>query len=412
MIIWSDKAEGILKYSHNESVQRVCYNPKTDSLASCTNCDFGLWSPSQKAVAKYKLPSKVLSAAWSNDGQFLALGMYSGQISIRDKVGAEKVAISREAPIWTLAWSPWKDEPFDVLAVGCWDQTLSFYQLSGIQHGKDKKLGFLPNTLSYFGGGEYMLVGGSDREVGLFSREGGRLCSLTNGERPVGGSPNPNQKESNSKKERSAQNSDWIWSCKSRPNHNCIAVGDAGGNIKLVNLHFQTVHGLYRDRYAFREHMHDVIVVHLVTSQRVRIKCRDLVKKVAVYKDRLAVQLVDRIHVYDLSSSTVTGGENNSTLLSSSSSAAHTPTTTTTTLDSYDMHYRIKHRIYAEFPTSLLVVVSQNLVLCSGSALTLLDFQGTKVGAIHLGYMHAECTYTPITTILTHYLSNALCLVF
>lgn len=37
--------------------------------------------------------------------------------------------------------------------------------------------------------------------------------------------------------------------------------------------------------------MTDVVVQNLVTNQKVRIKCRDLVKKTAIYKDRLAVSL-------------------------------------------------------------------------------------------------------------------------
>jgi len=37
--------------------------------------------------------------------------------------------------------------------------------------------------------------------------------------------------------------------------------------------------------------MSDVIIQHLMTDQKVRIKCRDLVKKIAIYKHRLAVQL-------------------------------------------------------------------------------------------------------------------------
>jgi intraflagellar transport protein 122 len=41
--------------------------------------------------------------------------------------------------------------------------------------------------------------------------------------------------------------------------------------------------------------MTDVIIQHLITEQKVRIKCRDYVKKIAVYKDRLAVQLPDRV---------------------------------------------------------------------------------------------------------------------
>ena len=38
----------------------------------------------------------------------------------------------------------------------------------------------------------------------------------------------------------------------------------------------------------------------LITDQKVRIKCHDYVKKIAVYKDRLAVQLPDRIILYEV----------------------------------------------------------------------------------------------------------------
>ena len=41
VIIWTTKCEGILKYSHNDSVQCVAYNPVTQQLASCTGSDFG-----------------------------------------------------------------------------------------------------------------------------------------------------------------------------------------------------------------------------------------------------------------------------------------------------------------------------------------------------------------------------------
>lgn len=69
----------------------------------------------------------------------------------------------------------------------------------------------------------------------------------------------------------------------------CQAVGSQDGTISYYQLVFSTVHGLYKDRYAYRENMTDIIVQHLGTDQKVRIKCRDLVKKIAIYKDRLAV---------------------------------------------------------------------------------------------------------------------------
>ena len=83
--------------------------------------------------------AKILSAAWSNDGQHLALGCIDGRIMIRDSSGEEKVSISRHAPIWTLCWSP-STEAAELLVVGCWDQTLSFYDINGEQHHKDRKV--------------------------------------------------------------------------------------------------------------------------------------------------------------------------------------------------------------------------------------------------------------------------------
>ena len=72
--------------------------------------------------------------SWTNDGLHIALGLFSGHISIRDKFGEEKADVVRSAPIWTLAWNPvqTKQDPTDVLVVGCWDQTLSFYKAAAI----------------------------------------------------------------------------------------------------------------------------------------------------------------------------------------------------------------------------------------------------------------------------------------
>lgn len=49
------QAEGILKYTHTESIQALAYNPITQQLASATAGDVGLWSPEQKSVAKHKV---------------------------------------------------------------------------------------------------------------------------------------------------------------------------------------------------------------------------------------------------------------------------------------------------------------------------------------------------------------------
>jgi hypothetical protein len=73
----------------------------------------------------------------------------------------------------------------------------------------------------------------------------------------------------------------------------------------------------------------------------VRIKCRELVKKIAIYKNRLAIQLPEKILIYELYSD-----------------------------DSSDMHYRVKERMIRKLECNLLVVCANHIVLCQvGSSL-------------------------------------------
>ena len=81
--------------------------------------------------------------------------------------------------------------------------------------------------------------------------------------------------------------------------------------------------------------MTDVIIQHLLTEQKVRIKCRDLVKKIAIYRHRLAVQLPERVVIYELYSGEAT-----------------------------DMHYRVKEKISQKLDCTLLVVCTNHIVLC------------------------------------------------
>ncbi|XP_055325424.1 intraflagellar transport protein 122 homolog, partial [Sitodiplosis mosellana] len=124
-------------------------------------------------------------------------------------------------------------------------------------------------------------------------------------------------------------------------------VGCQDGTLACYNLAFNTVHALYRERYAFRENMCDIIIQHLVSGQKVRIKCRDLVNKIAIYRNRLAVQLPERVVLYELSSA-----------------------------ENQPMHYKVKEKIGKKFDCSLLVVCAQHLVLCQEKKLQSLDFSG------------------------------------
>ncbi|NWZ31225.1 IF122 protein, partial [Asarcornis scutulata] len=383
VIIWTSKLEGILKYTHNDSIQCVSYNPLTHQLASCSSSDFGLWSPEQKSVSKHKASSKITCCSWTNDGQYLALGMFNGIVSIRNKNGEEKVKIERtggvSSPIWSICWNPsriWAqvlhlfkrttsftvpatyiaessfsvipvketdfsfvsklsssvlngkisllDERNDTLAVADWGQKLSFYQLSGKQIGKDRALNFDPCCVSYFTKGEYILLGGSDKQVSLFTKDGVRLGTI-------------------------GEQSSWVWTCKAKPDSNYVVIGCQDGTISFYQLIFSTVHGLYKDRYAYRDSMTDVIVQHLITEQKVRIKGRELVKKIAIYKNRLAIQMPEKILIYELYSD-----------------------------DSSDMYYRVKEKIVKKFECNLLVVCSDHIILCQEKRLQCLSFSGVK----------------------------------
>ncbi|OWK02456.1 hypothetical protein Celaphus_00010646, partial [Cervus elaphus hippelaphus] len=289
VIIWTSKLEGILKYTHNDSIQCVSYNPITHQLASCSSSDIG---------------------------------------SIRNKSGEEKVKIERPggslAPIWSICWNPSREERNDILAVADWGQKLSFYQLSGKQIGKDHSLNFDPCCISYFTKGEYILLGGSDKQASLFTKDGVRLGAI-------------------------GEQISWVWTCKVKPDSNYVVVGCQDGTISFYQLIFSTVHGLYKDRYAYRDSMTDVIVQHLITEQKVRIKCKELVKKIAIYKNRLAIQLPEKILVYELYSE-----------------------------DPLDMRYRVKEKIARKFECNLLVVCANHIILCQERRLQCLSFRGVK----------------------------------
>ena len=328
VVIWTHEMEGVLKFTHNESIQALAYNPVTLQLASCSTQDFGLWCGEQKNVVKSKLSARATCCAWTHDGQYLAIGLYSGVVSVRQRSGDEKLTIQRPGghPVWCLSWSPSYGDQYGILTVGDWGQKLSFYQLNGRQIGKDKNLGFDPCCLSYFCNGDFILVSGSNKELTVYSREGIRLISI-------------------------ASEDSWVWSAAGHPEQQNAVVGTNNGTISFYSVSISMVHGLYKDRYAYRENLTDVVVQHLVTDQVVKIKCRDMVKRVAIYKQRLAVVLAEQLIVYEL-----VGDDPSS-----------------------DMDYKVKERILRKFDCSLLVICSQHVVLCQEDRLQLVGFAGEQV---------------------------------
>lgn len=160
----------------------MAFNPVSHQLASCATSDFALWSADQKAVQKYKIASRINCCAWTNDGQYLALGLANGTVSMRNKAGEEKGKIERpggaNSPIYGVAWNPVSQGNADTICVVDWAQTMSFYSLGGQIVGKDRALGFDPLAVTYFPDGEFVTVTGCNKALQLFTRDGIRLGML------------------------------------------------------------------------------------------------------------------------------------------------------------------------------------------------------------------------------------------
>jgi intraflagellar transport protein 122 len=127
--------------------------------------------------------------------------------------------------------------------------------------------------------------------------------------------------------------------------------------------------------------MTDVIVQHLMTEQKVRIKTRDVVQKIALYRDRLAVQLSDRLIIYELASSSSTSAvssEDKTGPTAAQPHHHHSSNARPSSSSLYDMHYRVRERIQKHFPCSLLAVAAYHFILCHQTKIQQFNFQGVK----------------------------------
>ncbi|EJD73786.1 hypothetical protein LOAG_18816 [Loa loa] len=190
---------------------------------------------------------------------------------------------------------------------------------------EDKKLGYDPTAIEFFNYSQFLIMCGSNRQVTLYSREGTTLGTV-------------------------AQMDAWVWTVKARPNTNAIVVGCVDGTLACYQLMFSTVHGLHKERYAYRENMTEVVVQQLANQTSIKIYCNDLVRKVAVYYNRLAVQLTGRVEIYRLMIER----------------------------DGGQLEYRLVEQINRAFECSLLVICAHHLILCQERRLQCYDHKGLK----------------------------------
>eukprot|EP00041_Stephanoeca_diplocostata_P034387 m.1171057 g.1171057 ORF g.1171057 m.1171057 type:complete len:1193 (+) comp24511_c0_seq1:191-3769(+) len=326
VIIWNELYEGELQFSHNDAIQCIAFSPTTHRLITCSSTDFGFWATNLKSVPKVKVASRICCCAWTNDGRYVALGMANGVVSIRDENGDERSVIRRpgDTPVWSVAWNPSKTLKTDELVVCDWNQRVSFYMLSGRPIRNERALDYDPCAAAYFSEGDFLVMGGSDKKLSLHTPTGVKLHTI-------------------------CEQEGWIWTCATRPGQRYVAVGCSDGTIAMYQLIFSTVHGLYKNQYAYRNLMTDVVLQDLETTAETRIKCKDLVKKIAIYKNSLAVLLPKQINIYEL----------------------------------YEEDGKIKAKLPAmkikeAFECTLLVVCSRNVILGNDRRLLCVSFTGKR----------------------------------
>ncbi|KAF1756874.1 hypothetical protein GCK72_013328 [Caenorhabditis remanei] len=344
VILWNEKHEGYLRYSHTDVIQSMVFNPVNLILLTCALNEFGLWSTTNKNVVKQRSNTRCCSCAWNTDGTVYAIGHGDGTVALRKGTIVTEEAsmiIQRDStePVWGIAFSSNKlFAPKDsqgnptnideIMAVIDWSKTLSFYTMEG-ELKESRQLDFEPHCIKYCIQGEYLLIGGSDRKLKIYTRTGVLLSTV-------------------------AQMDHWIWSVAVRPNTNTIAMGCVDGTIACYNLIFSTVHCVDHARYAVRKSMTDVYVQNLEYRTSSNIRCQDLVKKMSLYDTKLAIQLSDKIQIYKQSSG-----------LNKQERRKY-------------LKYTLQDTIRKDLEFSLMVVTHGHLVVCNEDKLECYDFKGIK----------------------------------
>ena len=138
VIIWKSNGQGIIKYTHAWPIQTISYSPNSNCLLSCSENDYGIWSPDQKNVSKEKLNSKILCSSWSFNGQLFGFGLENGHIIIKKVNGGEVIRMEKNSPVWCLKFLPSNNfskqesiQSYKIdyeIIVGCWDKSLTIYK--------------------------------------------------------------------------------------------------------------------------------------------------------------------------------------------------------------------------------------------------------------------------------------------
>lgn len=243
VIIWNKDLEGILKFSHSDTIQSLSQNSVTGALLSCSASDFGLWTTEVKAVNKVKVSNKIVSSSWTADGSCFALGFYNGSVSIRSPSGDETFKINRsdDSPVWSLAWTLTKLKNH-VLVISDWNKTLSFVDLDGNPVENDQNLAFDPLCVANFK--KYLLISGSNKQTTLYTKYGVKIGTISS-------------------------NSGWVWACCGHGTLDYIASASQDGTISVHQVKIADLFAIAGDFSVARDSMTNIEICHIPSNKRV-----------------------------------------------------------------------------------------------------------------------------------------------
>jgi len=232
-------------------------------------------------VTKYKVESKILAAAWSRNGDHLALSHESGQVGLWDVHGNGMTVLGKsDAPMWCLTWIPDNatadcNIATDTLVVGSWKKNISFWDECGRNTKRSQNIDQLPCSLSCSGEthGSFIIVSGSGGRSSIRNRDGNKIADL------------PKQDS-------------WIWqSCLSLLGDR-VAIGMDSGSIAMYSLSCPFI--WCSDGYwmAWRKGTTDIIVNH--GDRFGRIRFHGDVRRISMSGKVLAVKLPDKVFIYEL----------------------------------------------------------------------------------------------------------------
>jgi len=123
---------------------------------------------------------------------------------------------------------------------------------------------------------DYFLVGSNSNEINFFTKEGIFINTITE------------------------SLTDWILSIKPLSKLGSFVATTNDGKMIFFSITFLVVHGIYNEKYIYRQNLMDIIIHNLNTSNKTKIKTKKYIKKLSVYKNHVAALLNDKIFVYEL----------------------------------------------------------------------------------------------------------------